>query len=175
MRHRVKGKRLGRNKDHRKALFKNLITSLILHEEIKTTEAKAKSVKGLTDRLISRAKTGTLHSRRLLASFLPSQEAVAKIMDVLGPRFKNRTSGFTRIIRLGKRKGDQAPIVKMELVEKTEELLKKKGKQKKKEPKRRKTKTVSKEQPQATEKALPTVAPRSGLPSLVKRPSKKGR
>lgn len=131
MRHRVAGKKLGRDKDHRKALFKNLITSLILHEEIKTTEAKAKAIKRLADKLVSQARTGTLHARRIIAGFLTDQKAITKIVDVLGPRFKKRKGGFTRIVRLGPRKGDAAPMVKMELVEKDEEVQK--GKREKQE------------------------------------------
>jgi large subunit ribosomal protein L17 len=173
MRHRVKGKRLSRNKDHRKALFKNLITSLILHEEIKTTETKAKSVKGLVDRLMNWAKTGTLHSRRLLASFLPSQEAVAKMMDILGPRFRDRTSGFTRIIRLGRRKGDQTLMVKMELVERQEKESKK---EREKKPKGKKLETAPKKQPQVVKKSL-TLPPitKPSRPSLIKKPSVSGK
>lgn len=177
MRHRVSGKRLGRKKDHRKALFKNLIAALILHEKIKTTEAKAKAVRGLVDKLINRAKAGTLHSRRLLASFLPNQKAVAKIMDILGPRFKDRTSGFTRIIRLGKRKGDQALMVKMELVEKEEKEEKKIKKKKvgQKPKKGKKTKAVPDRQPREVEKAPAPPAAKFRLPSFVRRPSEKGK
>lgn len=121
MRHRVAGKKLNRDIKHRKALFKNLINALIIHEEIQTTESKAKAIKGLTDKLISRGKKGTLHSRRLIAAFLQDKKVVNKIVDELGPRFKDRASGFTRIIRLGKRRGDDAMIVKIELVEKAQE------------------------------------------------------
>ncbi|MCH7952064.1 50S ribosomal protein L17 [Patescibacteria group bacterium] len=121
MRHRVAGKKLNRDIKHRKALFKNLINALIIHEEIQTTENKAKAIKGLTDKLISRGKKGTLHSRRLIAAFLQDKKVVNKIVDELGPRFKDRASGFTRIIRLGKRRGDDAMIVKIELVEKAQE------------------------------------------------------
>lgn len=174
MRHRVKGRRLGRDKNHRKALFKSLVTSLVLHEEIKTTEAKAKAVKGLVDKLISRAKAGTLHSRRLLASFLPSQEAVAKLMDTLGPRFRDRASGFTRITRLGKRKGDQAPIVKMELMEKAEEKIKEKGEEKKKE-KKKEEEVPAKKQTKVIKKISVPAAVKYRLPSLIKKPSQKGK
>ena len=121
MRHRVAGKKLNRDIKHRKALFKNLINALIIHEEIQTTESKAKAIKGLTDKLISRGKKGTLYSRRLIAAFLQDKKVVNKIVDELGPRFKDRASGFTRIIRLGKRRGDDAMIVKIELVEKAQE------------------------------------------------------
>lgn len=137
MRHRVKGKKLNRDIKHRKALFKNLINALIVHEEIQTTESKAKAIKGLTDKLISRGKKGTLHARRTIAAFLQDKQAVNKIVDELGPRFKDRKSGFTRIVRIGKRRGDDAMIVKMELVEKKAvlEKIKPKTRQMKKDEK----------------------------------------
>lgn len=132
MRHRVAGKKLNRDTKARKALFKNLITSLILYERIKTTEVKAKAIKGLVDKLVTKAKSNTLAARRMLAAFLPDKNAVDKMMEVVGPRFKERTSGFTRTIHLGPRKGDAAEIVQIEFVEgivvekKQEEKLEKK-------------------------------------------------
>jgi large subunit ribosomal protein L17 len=133
MRHRKKGKKLNRDVKHRKALFKNLINALVIHEEIKTTEAKAKAVKNLADKLISRGKKGTLHSRRTIAAFLQNKKSVNKIVDNLGPRFKDRISGFTRIMRLGRRRGDNAMMVKIELVEKAKTEAKAKSKSKTKE------------------------------------------
>jgi len=127
MRHQVKGKKLGRNSGQRKALFKSLINSLVLREEIKTTETKAKAIRGLVDKLITKGKAGTLHARRLIAAFLANQKAVNKIVDELSPRFKARPGGFTRMVRLGKRQGDNAMMVKLELVEKKEPKKKKKG------------------------------------------------
>lgn len=118
MRHRVAGKKLNRDIKHRKALFKNLINALVMHEEIQTTESKAKAIKGLTDMLISRGKKRTLHARRMIAAFLQNGKAVNKIVDELAIRFADRVGGFTRIIRLGRRRGDNAMVVKMELVEK---------------------------------------------------------
>lgn len=117
MRHKVSGKKLSRNRDARKALFKSLISSLIKHGQIKTTEAKAKAIRGLIDKLVGRAKHGTLHARRLIAGFLQDKKVVNKLVDEIAPKFHSRPSGFTRIIRLGRRKGDQAMIVKMEFVE----------------------------------------------------------
>ena len=140
MRHRVKGKRLSRNRSHRKALFKNLINALVLHGEIKTTESKAKAVRRLVEKVITKGKVGTLHARRLIAAFLQNKKVVNKIVDELSPLFKDRPGGYTRIIRLGKRRGDDAMMVKLELVEKPakkeKEAVKKKGK---------KTKETSKE------------------------------
>ena len=117
MRHRVFGRKLGRDVKARKALFKNLINALIEHHEIKTTEAKAKAIKGLVDRFVSRAKKKDLHSRRLVFSFLQNKKMVNKLFEEIAPRFKSRTSGFTRIIKLGRRRGDAAMMVKMEFVE----------------------------------------------------------
>lgn len=120
MRHRVAGKKLSRSRSHRKALFKNLLSALILHGEIKTTESKAKAVRRLLDRLVTKGKSGTLHARRLVAAFLNNKKAVNKLVDEIAPRFKDRPGGFTRIIRLKRRRGDDAMMVKLELVDKPE-------------------------------------------------------
>jgi len=130
MRHRIAGKKLSLNHNQRKALFKNLINSLIIHGQIKTTEAKAKVIRRLVEKLITKGKKQTLHARRLIAAFLQNKKAVNKIVDELAPLFKKRRGGYTRIIRLGERKGDNAPMVKLELVErlekeKTERVVKK--------------------------------------------------
>lgn len=117
MRHRKAGRKLNRSTDRRKALFKNLINALIIHGRIETTEAKAKAVKGLVDQVLARAKQGTVSARRRLTGFLGNQEAVRKAMDELAPGFRHRVSGFTRIVRLGRRSGDNASTVRMELVE----------------------------------------------------------
>jgi len=118
MRHRVFGKRLSRDRSHRKALFKNLIKSLIVNGEIKTTESKAKAVRRLVEKIITKGKKGTLHARRLIEAFLQDKKVVNKIVDEVSPLFKDRPGGYTRIIRLGKRRGDDAMMVKLELVDK---------------------------------------------------------
>ena len=118
MRHKVSGKKLGRDIKRRKALFKNLITSFISHGEIKTTEAKAKAVKGLVDKLMTKAKKGTLHTKRQVLSFLAQKQPVEKLFKEIAPRFKNRQSGFTRTIKLGPRRGDNALMVLMEWTDK---------------------------------------------------------
>lgn len=120
MRHRVSGRKFSLDHHKRKTLFKNLINSLVVSGQIKTTEAKAKSIRRLVEKLITKGKQQTLHSRRLIAAFLQNQKAVNKIVDELGPLFKKRPGGFTRIIRLGNRRGDAAPMVRLELVEKPE-------------------------------------------------------
>ncbi len=120
MRHRVAGRKLSRNRSQRKALFKGLINSLVIHGQIKTTESKAKTVRVLVDKLITRGKSGTLQARRIINAFLQNKIAVRKIIDEFSPLFKGRAGGYTRIVRLGKREGDNAMMVRLELVEKPE-------------------------------------------------------
>ena len=132
MKHRVAGKKLSRNRSERKALFKNLVNGLVIHGQIKTTETKARAIMGLADKLITRGKSGTLQARRIINAFLQNKIAVRKIVDELSPLFKARPGGFTRMIRLGRRKGDGTMLVKLELVEKPQE--KEKPKNKAKEP-----------------------------------------
>lgn len=149
MRHRKSGYKLNRNLKHRKALFKNLIKALILNEEIKTTESKARAIKGLVDKLITKGKKGTLHARRAIAAFLQERKLINKVVDELGPRFSERASGFTRIVRIGKRRGDAAFTVKMEFVEKAKDKQTHRDKtqesvQKQTEKKTKKTKNLDK-------------------------------
>lgn len=125
MRHRVKGRKLNRTTAQRKALFRHLISSLFLKEGIKTTLSKAKAVKGLIDRLITKAKKETLHNQRLIHAFLQNKKATKKLVEEIAPRFKKRASGFTRIVRLGRRRGDAAEMARLELVERKVEKNKK--------------------------------------------------
>ena len=118
MKHRKKGRKLNRNIKQRQALFKDLIKGLILHEQIKTTETKAKTIKGLVDKLITKAKKGSLSHRRQVLSFLTDKKAVHKLFDVIAPRTKKRTSGFTRMVRLGQRRGDNTMMAQLEFVDK---------------------------------------------------------
>lgn len=136
MRHRVKGRKLSRNSAQRKALFKSLINNLVLHGEIKTTQSKALAIRGLTDKLITKGKKQTLHARRLILSFLQNKKAVNKIVDELAPLFKDKKGGFTRITKIGSRRGDDALMVKIELTKKPEK--KKEKKEDKKETKKEK-------------------------------------
>lgn len=117
MRHNVKGRKLNRDKDHRKALLRNLATELFRHERITTTEAKAKAVKPVAERLMTLAKRGDLHARRLAARQLYDAAVVQKLFDDLAPRFADREGGYTRIYKLGPRQGDAAPMALIELVE----------------------------------------------------------
>lgn len=141
MRHRVSGRKFSLDRNKRKALFKSLINALIIHGQIKTTEAKAKAIRGLVEKLITKGKKRTLHSRRLIAAFLQNNKAVNKIVDELGPLFQKRPGGFTRIVRLGKRRGDDSMMVRLELVQKPPEKEKTKEKTKKVKPKKNEDKT----------------------------------
>ena len=116
MRHRSATHHLGRNTEQRKSLFKNLLQALFEHGSIETTEAKAKAIKGIADKLIHRASEGTINARRILQRFFGTKQAVNVLVDQVAPAMKDRTSGYTRIVRLGKRRGDDSMMVKMELI-----------------------------------------------------------
>lgn len=115
MRHGVTGKRLGRNSSHKKALMRNLTTSLILHERIQTTDSKAKELRSVVEKMITLGKRGDLHARRLAASFVIGKEAVQKLFEI-APRYNDTKGGYTRIMKLGRRLGDAAPVSIIELV-----------------------------------------------------------
>lgn len=117
MRHRVAGRKLGRSSAHRKALFRNLVTDLFRHEQIRTTEAKAKAIRPQAERLITLARRGDLHARRLVARDVQDPEILEKLFDELAERYEDREGGYTRIYKLGPRKGDAAPVVLISLVE----------------------------------------------------------
>lgn len=116
MRHRNKNKILDRQKQPRELMLRNLASSILLYEKVKTTEAKAKAVKPLVERMITTAKKGDLNARRGLIKVLLQKNAIKKSMEVLGERYKDRQGGYTRIIKLGTRQGDGAEMVQIELV-----------------------------------------------------------
>lgn len=120
MRHKVYGKHLGRDKNQRTALFRGLVRGLILHESITTTSVKAKAIKGLVDNLISKARQNSESSKREVLSFLTQKEVSTKLLAEIAPRYQNRVSGFTNMVRLGVRAGDGAMMVKMSLVKEEE-------------------------------------------------------
>ena len=122
MRHGRDGFKLGRRTDHRNALFRNLLTALFRHERITTTEAKAKAVRGLADHVITLAKRedNRLHARRQALTIVPDREVVARVFDTIAARFSDRHGGYTRILRGGPRRGDAAPMVLLELVDRVE-------------------------------------------------------
>ena len=122
MRHKYSGRKLNRTSSHRTAMFKNMMASLIEHEEIKTTVPKAKELRGFVERLITISKNDTVAKRRIVFSRIRSKEAVAKLFTELGPRFKQRPGGYLRILKCGYRTGDKAPMAIVQLVDKKQEV-----------------------------------------------------
>ena len=116
MRHKVAGRKLGRGTAHRRAMYRNLVTDLLDHEKIVITEAKAKEVRGLAEKVITLGKGGGLHSYRQALSFIMDMKVAEKVFAELAPRYTERTGGYTRIVKLGPRLGDGAPMVQLELV-----------------------------------------------------------
>ncbi|SDZ53084.1 LSU ribosomal protein L17P [Jannaschia faecimaris] len=117
MRHARGYRRLNRTHEHRKSLFKNMAASLIEHEQIKTTVPKAKELRPIVEKMVTLARRGDLHARRLLASRLHDEAAVQKLIDVLAPRYADRSGGYVRIMKAGFRYGDMAPMAIIEFVE----------------------------------------------------------
>ncbi len=116
MRHRVAGRHLSRPTDQRLALYRGLVRDLLIHERIQTTEAKAKEIRGMVDRVITYGKKGTLHHRRLALAYLPDKDVVAKVFSELSQRYADRPGGYTRVLKLAPRAGDGAHMALMELV-----------------------------------------------------------
>lgn len=117
MRHRKIGRKFSRDSGHRQAMFSNMAAALIRHEQIVTTLPKAKDLRRIVDKYITLAKRGDLNSRRLAAARLRDEEMVKKLFDVLGPRYKDRNGGYTRVLKAGFRYGDSAPRAVIELVD----------------------------------------------------------
>ena len=116
MAHRIDGRKLGRATDHRMALFRNQVTDLLRHERIITTEAKAREVKGLADKMITLGKRGDLHARRRALGYVYDRKIVDKIFDELAPRYADRPGGYSRMVKIGQRLGDGARMAQLELV-----------------------------------------------------------
>lgn len=135
MRHLKSGRKLNRSSSHRHAMFRNMVTSLFLHEHLHTTDAKAKELRRFAERMITLGKRGTLHARRQALSFVRSRQVVAKLFDDIAPRFSDRPGGYTRITKIGTRRGDAAPISLIELTERGDRALSEA--EKKRERKRR--------------------------------------
>ena len=139
MRHNKAGRRLGRTTSHRVAMFRNMVTSLLNSERITTTDAKAKELRSIADKMVTLGKRGDLHAMRQAASYIRDKKVVTKLFATIAPRYKDRNGGYTRIVKLGIRPGDNAPLSMIELVE--EQLEAKPAKKK------------------PTAKAAPTVSP----------------
>lgn len=121
MRHRRSGRKLNRTASHRKALFANMAAALIKHEQIITTLPKAKELRRVVDKLVTLGKRGDLHARRQAISAIRDKGMVSKLFETLGPRYKDRNGGYTRVMRAGFRYGDSAPMAVIELVDRDEE------------------------------------------------------
>ena len=143
MRHRKAGRNLSRNTSHRKAMLRNMMTSLFKHEQIETTDAKAKELRPLAEKMITLAKRGDLHARRQALSVFQDKAVAHRLFDEMKDRFLNRQGGYVRIVKKEFRKGDGAPISIIQLL--PEEGAKKKAKKAKKEPSSKSDKTKSKE------------------------------
>ena len=120
MRHRRSGRKFNRTASHRQAMFANMAAALVKHEQIVTTLPKAKDLRGVVEALITLAKRGDLHARRVVASRLRDDATVAKLFETLGPRYQSRSGGYTRVLKAGFRYGDNAPLAVIELVDRNE-------------------------------------------------------
>ena len=152
MRHRNSGVKLGRTSSHRDAMFRNMVTSLFKHDRIKTTDVKAKELRRWADHMITLAKRGDLHARRQAMSVIREKAVVHKLFAEAPERFNNVSGGYTRIIKLGARPGDAAPV---SIIELTGEPVapKKEAKVKKEKPKKDKVKAAEKKEPEETDSA----------------------
>ncbi|RJQ07284.1 MAG: 50S ribosomal protein L17 [Bacillota bacterium] len=108
--------KLGRTSSHRRALFRNMVTSLFDRERIETTEAKAREIQPIAEKLVTLAKRGDLHARRQAAAYLTDEDTLKKLFDVIAPRYTDKAGGYTRVVRLGNRRGDAAPMALLELI-----------------------------------------------------------
>jgi large subunit ribosomal protein L17 len=157
MQHNKAGRRLGRTTSHRIAMFRNMVTSLLSHEKITTTDAKAKELRSIAEKMITLGKRGDLHAMRQAASYIRDKKVVTKLFSTIAPRYQDRPGGYTRIIKLGIRPGDNAPLSVIELVE---EQLEKKAPRKLKSPAKVTVPAVSVAAPAespAVEAPVPTV------------------
>ena len=116
MRHKISGRRFDRDTGHRLAMYRNLVTDLLGHEKIVTTEAKAKEIRGMAERIITLGKSGGLHARRRALAYLRDVSVAEKVFAELAPRYASRPGGYVRIAKLGPRLGDGAPMAQLELI-----------------------------------------------------------
>ncbi|MBI5180154.1 MAG: 50S ribosomal protein L17 [Nitrospirae bacterium] len=168
MRHGVRGRQLGRNTSHRRALFRTLVTSVLDKEKIETTVEKAKEIRPIVERMITYGKRGDLNSRRIAASFISTRDVVKKLFDTIAPRFKDRNGGYTRIIRTRRRQGDGAEMAVIELLG-TESKPEEKKEEKKAPAKKAKVEAKAKaEKPAKKEKAVKPKAKEAKEPKAEK-------
>ena len=158
MYHGKAGRKLGRTSSHREAMFRNMVTSIIKHERIRTTDAKAKEVRKIAEKMITLGKRGDLHARRQALAFVRDKEMVKKLFGELSERYRKRNGGYTRIVKVGYRVGDNAPVSILEFIadERKKEKADEKDKAKKKAKGKTQATTKAKTEPKAKEKAKKT-------------------
>jgi large subunit ribosomal protein L17 len=117
MRHRIAGRKFGLPSDQRRALLKGLVRSLIIYKRIETTETRAKDVRSIAEKMVTRAKQDTLHARRVARKYIDDESVIKELFDNVGPRFRDRPGGYTRMAKVGVRRGDGAPLVILELAD----------------------------------------------------------
>jgi large subunit ribosomal protein L17 len=127
MRHLKDGRKLNRSAAHRKALMRNLVKALLQREQIRTTDAKAKELRRWADRIVTLGKRNTVHARRLAFAYLGSRKLVRRLFDEVAPRFRGRAGGYTRVLKIGTRRGDAAPLSIVEFTERGEQKAKTEG------------------------------------------------
>lgn len=176
MRHQKKTIKLGRTAEHRKALLANQVCSLIEHERIKTTLAKAKAVRPLAEKMVTLGKNGSLHARRTALAVLRQKNAVKKLFDNIAPRSTSRNGGYTRIIRLGQRKSDSASIAFIEWVDAAQVVEEKEPKEhKEKAPKAKKEIAPAVKEPETAQKETPPAPREEPAPAPAEEPKPKKR
>ena len=153
MKHQIKGRKLGRCTAHRKAMLRNMVTSLLDYERIETTDARAKELRGVAERMITLGKRGTLHARRMALAMIQQESVVSKVFNKLAQRYRDREGGYTRVIKLGNRRGDNSPISIIELIK---EPVKAKGKPARKRRRKAKAKVGEAEAAPAAMDAVDT-------------------
>ena len=158
MRHQKKTIKLGRTAEHRKALLANQVCSLIAHQRVKTTLAKAKAVRPLAEKMVTFGKNGSLHARRMALSMLRQKDAVKKLFDEIAPRSADRNGGYTRIVKLGQRKSDSASMAFIEWVDAAQAIEEKEPKEK-----------PAKKQKEAAPRPKEVAAPKAEEPKSKKR------
>lgn len=173
MKHKIGFNRLGRKSSHRKALIRNMVSSLFIYERIKTTKSKAKEIRKAAEKMITKAKIDSVHTRREIAKKLYKKSIISKLFTEIAPRFETRPGGYTRIIKLGKRPGDSSDMVFLELVERKEKKKPEKKESKAKDKTETKTEDKLKTEKKTTEKKVKTEKKTEDKAETVKKTSVK--
>ncbi|MFC2088473.1 50S ribosomal protein L17 [Calditrichota bacterium] len=179
MHNKIKGRKLGRTASHRKALLRNLANQVIEHKEIRTTTAKAKEARSKVERLITYAKKGQLHHRRLAFAFLRNKQSINTLFDEIAPVYAERQGGYTRVVKLGRRSGDGAELALLQLVDfeklseskkpEKKKTVKKKGKEEKSTTKNKKTENLQEDSPVESTETKPDATEDSASEEEIKK------